>query len=180
METRYFLFLPLLMSLGTASTLAVADQICDAAYPMSIQAGRFKDNGDGTLTDSQSGLTWMRCALGQNWAGATCVGKLDTYTWQSAQDMASKLDKMGGYAGHNDWRVPQIPELAMIVERQCANPRINLALFPTTPATYFWTATTRRGRGMEAEAYVLSFGPEGAGHKDKGDAHYVRLVRDGK
>src|SRR5271154_6336102 len=176
MNAKYIFFLIML-----GPIVVFADQICDAgSYPMSIQAGRFKDNGDGTLTDIQTGLRWMRCALGQTWTGTTCNGKPDLYKWQSALDAANKLNKLSGYAGHSDWRVPQIPELAMIVERQCANPRTDLELFPTTPATYFWTATTRRGLGMEAEAYVLSFGPEGAGHHDKGNEHYVRLVRNDK
>jgi hypothetical protein len=138
---------------------------------------RYTDNGDGTLTDKQSGLMWMRCALGQSWTGTTCRGSPSTYSWQSAQAAASSLNQAGGYASHADWRMPHIPELAMIVERQCANPRINLTLFPATPSSYFWTATGRRGKGMDAEGYLLSFGAEGAGHEQKDDLHYARLVR---
>ncbi|MGC2460716.1 MAG: DUF1566 domain-containing protein, partial [Steroidobacteraceae bacterium] len=82
---------------------------------------------------------------------------------KAAQDAASALNAAGGYARHADWRMPHIPELAKIVEHQCANRRVNLTLFPDTPATYFWTATGRRGPGKEGEAYRLSFGPEGAG-----------------
>ena len=29
----------------------------------------FTDNGDGTVTHQKTGLTWMRCALGQTWTG---------------------------------------------------------------------------------------------------------------
>jgi hypothetical protein len=142
---------------------------------------RFTDNGDGTLTDTQSGMMWMRCALGQRWTGSSrCSGKPQAFTWKAAQDAASALNAAGGYAKHADWRMPHIPELAMIVERQCANPRVNLTLFPDTPATYFWTATGRRGPGKEGEAYRLSFGPEGAGPERKDGLHYARLVRAGK
>jgi hypothetical protein len=163
--------------LGPAG-VAGAGQACDPSYSFSMATERFADNGDGTLTDTQSGLTWMRCALGQSWTGATCSGRPDTFTWHSAQTAAEGLDGRGGYAGRRNWRVPQIPELAMIVERQCADPRTNLALFPATPAGFFWSATVRQGPGMDAEAYALSFGPEGARHHDKEDRHYVRLVRD--
>jgi len=163
-----------------ATCAAGADQTCDTqTYPLSAPSERFADNGDGTVTDKQSGLMWMRCSLGQSWNGSTCTGVAGQYSWQGAQDEAKALDQQGGYAKHDDWRMPHIPELAMIVERQCANPRINLAIFPT-PATYFWTATARRGKGMDAEAYVLSFGPEGAGHQLKEMRHYARLVRAGK
>ena len=172
MKARQFSFFLLLVS-----SPLWAEQICDThSYPMSIHAEQFKDNGDGTLTDNQSKLTWMRCSLGQVWSGATCVGTLGAYTWQFAQDEAGKLNQQGGYAGHSDWRVPQIPELAMIVERQCSNPRTNLALFPGTPANYFWTATVPADPG---NAYVLSFGAEGAKYKSREEVLSVRLVRGG-
>jgi len=166
----------LVLMLGSASVWA--SQSCDShSYPMSTPTERFTDNGDGTLTDQQSGLTWMRCSLGQQWNGKNCQGDPNAYTWQAAQAAAAQINQTGGFARHSDWRMPHIPELAMIVERQCDNPRINLTLFPNTPATYFWTATGRRGKGMDAEGYLLSFGPEGAGHLRKDELHFARLVR---
>jgi hypothetical protein len=115
------------------------------------------------------------------WTGSSrCSGKPRAFTWKSAQDAASALKAAGGYANHAEWRMPHIPELAMIVERQCANPRVNLTLFPDTPATYFWTATGRRRPGKKGEAYRLSFGPDGAGPERKDGLHYARLVRVGK
>lgn len=176
MKAKLLLYLLLL-----SSPLAWAGQTCDTTtYAFSIHADQYKDNGDGTLTDNQSQLTWMRCSMGQTWSGASCTGAPVTYSWQAAQDAAVKLDQQGGYAGHSDWRVPQIPELAMIVERQCSNPRTNITLFPATPAVYYWTATTRRGPGMDAYAYVLSFGEEGAKYMGKEAVFNVRLVRGGK
>jgi hypothetical protein len=83
-----------------------------------------------------------------------------------------------GYGGYSDWRVPQIPELAMIVEINCADPRINLTLFPSTPPTFFWSSTS--GRGARVGAYMLSFGQEGAQADSKEKAHLVRLMRSGK
>lgn len=159
---------------------AWAEQACDtSSYPLSAPTERFKDNGDGTLTDTQSKLAWMRCSLGQTWSGTQCSGTSSLLTWQSAQEAADKLNQEGGYGRRTNWRVPHIPELAMIAERQCANPRINIVLFPATPADYFWTATTRRGPGMEAFAYVISFGAEGAKYKNKVEKLHVRLVSGG-
>ena len=180
MKTRLYMFAMLLGSSPVWST-AWAEQTCDIqSYPMSTPIERFKDNGDGTLTDIQSKLTWMRCSLGQVWTGSTCSGTPISYTWQSAQDAASKLDHDGGYANHLDWRVPHIPELATIAERQCTNPRINLTLFPFTPAVYYWTATTRRGPGMDSFAYVISFGADGAKFQSKEKSFNVRLVSSGR
>ena len=172
----------LTLAMSNATALAdqpsLAKQQCDTkSYALSTPTERFTDNHDGTVTDTRSGMTWMRCALGQRWTGSRCSGEPQMLTWKSAQEAASALNAAGGFANHRDWRMPHIPELAMIVERQCANPRVNLELFPYTPANYFWTATGRRGKGMDAEAYLLSFGPEGAGHLRKDDLHFARLVR---
>ena len=172
MKAKYY-FLCLL--LGSSSLWA--QQTCDTrTYPLSLHADQYKDNGDGTLTDNQSNLSWMRCSLGQTWSGKTCTGTPDTYTWQAAQDQAAKLNLLGGYGGRTDWRVPQIPELAMIVERQCSNPRTNIKLFPATPANFFWTATAPADPG---NAYVLSFGTDGAKYKGRQEKLHVRLVSGG-
>jgi hypothetical protein len=179
MKANYILF-SLLLSGALGWSPANAEQTCDTSvYPLSSPVNRFIDNGDGTLSDVEPDLTWMRCSLGQVWAGKTCTGTPVTYTWKSAQDAANKLNHEGGFANHVDWRVPQIRELATIAERQCSNPRINLTLFPYTPAVYFWTATTRIGKGMEGFGYALSFGPEGVGHKKKSEMLDVRLVSGG-
>ena len=178
MKTRQFLIVLLLGSSSVWSP-AWAEQTCDKSYPMSAPVERFTDNGDGTLFDIEPDLTWMRCSLGQVWTGTTCTGTPATYTWKSAQDAADKLNREGGYANRHDWRVPQIAELASIVERQCSNPRINLTLFPATPPVYFWTATTRRGPGMDAYAYAISFGAEGPKHPSKEEKFNVRLVSGG-
>ncbi|MEO6976564.1 MAG: DUF1566 domain-containing protein [Gallionella sp.] len=179
MKTRLFVFVLMLgSSMGWSPVWA--EQTCDTSvYPLSSPTNRFIDNGDGTLTDIEPDLTWMRCSLGQVWTGKTCTGKPITYTWKSAQEAANKLNHAGGFANHVDWRVPQIRELATIAERQCSNPRINLALFPDTHAVYFWTATTRIGKGMEEFGYALSFGSEGVGHKKKSEMLNVRLVSGG-
>jgi len=168
--------LPLLLLL--VGSPVMAEQTCDTrSYPLSAPDARYIDNGDGTLTDTKVNMMWMRCSLGQNWTGTSCAGTPSAYTWQSAQDAAKELDEKGGFAGHADWRVPHIPELAMITERQCESPRINLKQFPNTPSVFYWTATTRRGAGLEAQAYELSFGPEGAKYAEKTEANLVRLMR---
>jgi len=67
-------------------------------------------------------------------------------------------------------------DLAMIVERQCADPRINLAVFPNTAPAFFWTSTERQD-DPDDRAYALSFGPEGVEPHAKTLAHHLRLVR---
>ncbi len=172
MKIRYSWLLALVTALVAAPAWSYT---CNTDRPFSTPTERFKDNGDGTVTDPQSGMTWMRCALGQTWDGNTCTGKAAGFTWQAAQDEAAKININGGYGAFKDWRVPHIPELAMIAERQCDDPRINLTLFPATPADSFWSATP--GRGARKGAYLLSFGTKGAHAGEKEEVHFVRLMR---
>jgi hypothetical protein len=152
-------------------------QICDTSrYPLSTPTTRFEDHGDGTVTDKESKLMWMRCAIGQTWAGGTCVGSPTPLAWAAAQEAAQSVNKRGSFF-YSDWRVPQVPELAGIAERQCQDPRINLTIFPHTPAEAFWTATSRPSNGTEAFAFTLSFGAEGVKYMSKEEKHDVRLVR---
>jgi len=152
-------------------------QSCDVSlYPLSTPTERFEDNGDGTVTDKQSKLMWMRCAVGQIWVKGTCDGAAVALTWAAALDAAQSINRRGSFF-FNDWRVPQVPELAGIAERQCKNPRINLTVFPATPPVAFWTATSRPSNSVEASAFVLGFGTDGVKYASKLETHDVRLVR---
>ncbi len=152
-------------------------QSCDVSvYPLSTPTSRFEDNGDGTVTDKASKLMWIRCALGQTWAHGTCSGAAAALTWQGALDAARAINKSGTLF-FSDWRLPQLPELAGIAERQCKNPRINLAVFPATPPATFWTATSRPTGAVETFAFVLGFGADGIAYVSKEEMHHVRLAR---
>jgi hypothetical protein len=154
-----------------------AEQTCNTdTHPLSTPTERFDDNGDGTVTDTVSGLMWMRCAEGQRWDGQTCEGTPEPYSWNTAHSVAESVNAGGAYF-FNDWRLPKLRELALIAERECENPRINLDVFPSTPAAFFWTSSTRPAEGFEDYAYALSFGPDGVQHRSKEDSYYVRLVR---
>jgi hypothetical protein len=169
-------FVLMIVQVGVVAQ-AFAEQTCDTSrYPLSSPTERFSDNGDGTVTDDVAQLMWMRCSAGQTWSDGTCVGEAVVYDWQGAQDVAAETNA-NGTGFFNDWRVPKLRELAMIAERQCENPRINLAVFPNTPPSFFWTDSLRPGEGFEGLAYALSFGPEGVQHVAKADRHAVRLVR---
>jgi hypothetical protein len=158
---------------------ARAEQVCDTSlYPLSAPTERFQDNGDGTVTDTQTSLMWMRCSAGQAWSEGTCVGEASRHDWTAAAELADRINQTGAFF-FNDWRVPKLPELATIAERQCENPRINLDVFPRTPAAAYWTTSSRPGLDDDPLAYALSFGPEGVLRLPKAQMHLVRLVRTG-
>lgn len=160
--------LPILLLL-TAVTAGAAE--CETEQ----STARFDVNNDGTVTEIQSGLTWMRCSIGQSWDGTTCNGKAKVLNWEEATNYVADLNKNGGYASHSDWRLPKLNELATISELRCGPPRINLAVFPHTRSEVYWTSNTTRGN--DQHAYTFSFGNEGVATAVKSATHLVRLVR---
>ncbi|MFP8778002.1 DUF1566 domain-containing protein [Hydrogenophaga sp. RWCD_12] len=90
---------------------------------------RFVPNGSEAL-DTESGLTWSRCSVGQTWSGSTCVGDASLLTHEEALAMAP-----------DGWRLPNAKELASLVDWGCSVPAIDRTVFPaTTPAPY-WSST---------------------------------------
>lgn len=93
---------------------------------------------DGTVIHTKTGLMWKRCAEGQGWDGTTCSGSASTFSWQGALAAAATST----FAGYADWRLPSVKELQSIVETCGYDPAINRAIFPATPASYFWSASS--------------------------------------
>lgn len=162
---------------GTFLTTFAWAQTCQTGtIAESTPTSRFSFDEPGLVTDNDTGITWMRCALGQQWDGTTCSGKANTYDWQNAMSQVKKIND-SHIGGHSDWRLPYIPELASIVERQCFNPRVNLVVFPATPSITFWSGMERMGNTNMA--YALDFGQGNAAPKDKSIKGAVRLMHDG-
>jgi hypothetical protein len=155
-----------------------AGQNCsNSAYAPSAPSERFEDNGDGTVTDHMTTLMWMRCAAGQVWSCGACAGAPDGKSHDEATAFAERVNTAGDYF-FNDWQVPSLTELASIAELQCTDPRIDLAVFPDTPADFFWSRSIRAsGTGADPLRYALSFGAEGVGFMPPDESNYVRLVR---
>jgi hypothetical protein len=164
-----------LASAGAAQGVGI-QQTCVAAES-NLPMTRFQDNGDGTVTDVDSKLMWMRCPSGQRWVNTRCTGQAATYNWVDAVRQANQISS-NGEAFFNDWRVPALRDLATITDRGCKNPRTNLVVFPGTPATAFWTSTPRPGGKSEDLAFTLSFGEEGVMAARKDERFYVRFVRN--
>ena len=97
---------------------------CFLVYGSAAQAG-YIDNGDGTVTDTETGLMWQ-----QNTAP-------DTYSWKQALAYCKNLD----FASYTDWRLPTAKELASLVDTSLYNPAINSTFFPGTVASAYWSST---------------------------------------
>ena len=139
-------------------------------------SANFTDHGDGTVTDNVTGLMWMRCSLGKTWISGTgsCDGSATTLSWQSPLSNAEGTN----FAGHDDWRLPNMKELESIVERRCWSPAINSTLFPdTSTSSYYWTSSPSASQILQA--WVISFNIGSVFIQDKTESLRVRLVRGG-
>lgn len=172
---RFHAFGVLLLA-GLFAVTVQAEQTCRSNLEESTPTTRFILNDNGTVTDTETKITWMRCALGQKWDGKTCAGNAQAYSWQEARDAVAELnsDTLGE---PTKWRLPYLPELASITERKCFEPRVNLTVFPATPSKAFWTGMERKGD--TETAYVLDFGRGSVMPSNKSNAAYIRLMLDG-
>ncbi|MBS4096698.1 MAG: DUF1566 domain-containing protein [Sulfuricella sp.] len=129
----------------------------------------FSDNGDGTVTHQKTGLTWKRCAEGQTWSGSTCSGTAKSYTWSAANALST-----GG------WRLPTVNELQTLVEYSIAypGPTINTTIFPSTPASCFWSVSAYAG--SSDDTWYVDFGNGNDRSRFRTSSFYVRLVRGGQ
>lgn len=151
-------------------------QACDynANILPTAPAERFILNADGTAVDKLTGLMWSRCTLGMQWdeKEQQCIDADDNwFSWDEAIRDAEQSE----YASYNDWRVPNIKELASIVESACSRPALNTEVFNNIhPSAQFHSATPAQAYQTQAW-YVNQLGQVSAFNKT--DVKRVLLVR---
>jgi hypothetical protein len=169
-------------------------QATEAAIPC-----RYGVNGDGTATDYDTGRQWEQ----KTDDGTTVHDKDNLYTWNTAlggttpngtafTNFLGTLNNgtsgdgtatSGCFAGHCDWRLPAIEELAGILDLSApgcstfTGPCIDQSVFGPTVAGGYWSATTTSGDPGLAWGVNFFNGGVGTGLKDF-DLH-VRGVRSG-
>jgi hypothetical protein len=115
----------------------------------------FVDNGNGTITDAATGLTWHGDDSGEG------------MDWGDALSYCESLT----LAGYDDWRLPNATELQSIVDYtknldQTSSPAID-PIFGTSSIVNeagevdypnFWTSTTHESRMGGSNAVYIAFG----------------------
>lgn len=137
---KWLVFLLWTLGFGLAQA-----QICKPeSIPVSASDSQFQDNSDGTITDLKTGLMWKQCSEGKS--GADCdSGGAQILTWEQALQWVKMVNTSGGFAGHNDWRLPNIKELSSLVALECSDPAINLTRYPNTPSSGYWSSSVVAG-----------------------------------
>jgi hypothetical protein len=176
--------LPLCLALpmnAFAQVVVCTDENENTAVPASTPTSGF-DLHDDTVTHTATGLTWMRCSLGQDWDGdtGTCFGVADTYSWEEALNAVAALNEGEGFAGHTDWRLPNKNELASIVEARCWSPHINAAVFPDTQPGYWWSSSPYGGVTPSGQAWRVDFDGGFVNWASRSNSYSVRPVRAGQ
>lgn len=155
----------------------------DGADP--INPLRYTDNGDGTITDGNTGLVWQKCGMGQT--GSDCSGgAAAAYNWYQAAGVSNATyNPPAAFAnacgslnlgGHTDWRLPTSNELIDIVDYGQYNPAIDATYFPNTEPGFYWSSDTEAGSPSSAWYVNFQDGDDNAVAATGG--YYVRCVRN--
>ena len=160
-----------------------------------VQAGAalsYTDNGDGTITDNNTGLMWEK--KGDN---STLHDVDNVYRWsgdgsqETIWDWLDDINNEGGtgFAGHSDWRIPNVKELQSIVDYGVILPTVD-PVFETgcvatctvttcsCTAVNYWSSTSNPNDSVFA--YPVSFSSGGVSNGDKSlFEFFVRAVRGG-
>lgn len=161
----------------------------------------FVDNGDGTITDTNTGLMWEKksddgsvhdwddkYAWGMAGVPYTMNGPMVTVFLSTLNDVVG-----GGvncFAGHCDWRIPNRKELETLIDLEMFTPAVSAAFdngcVPSCTVTTcscvnqsssYWTSTTYQQ--APPAAWVISFMVGQAFADIKSGDYYVRAVRGG-
>ena len=149
----------------------------------------YVDNGDGTVTDTQTGLMWEKLSR-----DGSIHDKELLYTWADA--FAVKVAGLNalGFAGYTDWRLPNVNELYSLAKSDQYSPAVSSPAFhwncivgctvltcscTYTQLGYFWTSTSEQ-LYPTAAAFIVGFNDGRISRWDKvyTPAH-VRAVRGG-
>lgn len=161
----------------------------------------YVDNGDGTITDSKTGLMWEKKS-----DDGSIHDKDDVYTLGSTippytldgtavTTFLAALNAGGGFAGHTDWRLPNLTELesirnlgtvspavAAVFNSNCGagsggNPGCTVTTCSCTLPASYWSSSSYAG---PAElAWEVRFGDGTVDSEFKDTDSYVRAVRGG-
>jgi len=119
---------------------------------------RYIDNGDNTVTDTQSGLIWLKNAncIGTQYPlfAKDCTSGEGPVNWEQAQAFVAGLNNKQFPecdANHTDWRLPNVQEMQSLVHYGFSKPAMSNAAgngpwqekdaFSNVKSNSYWTST---------------------------------------
>jgi hypothetical protein len=143
------------------------DEKSDAFYVRCVRGGyipgSFVNNGDGTVSDTSTGLTWQQADDGLQ------------RNWQEALSYCESLE----LAEKTDWRLPNLRELVSIVDYGRTDPAVNPAFNCREQGYYsYWSGNTLADDTRTAHIVSCMGGNMGYGWKSSSSLN-VRCVRGG-
>jgi len=136
------------------------------------RATRYINNGNNTVTDLAQGLMFIR---DHDAMGAPFNAKM---TQAAALTNIATLNG-SGYAGHSDWRLPNIFALELLVDWGRYNPCID-PIFVGAHGDWYWASTTLTPNYITLGPCVLFTTGVVASQAKSTYAAYVRPVRGGR
>ncbi|WP_207678748.1 Lcl domain-containing protein [Desulfonema magnum] len=129
----------------------------------------FTDNGDGTVTDNNTGLMWQKSA---DTDGDGDIDAADKLTWTEIQAYPVTLN-VQNFGGYSDWRVPSIKELYSLTEFSGSD-----------PSGYEDTDTSGLTPFIDTDYFDFAYGDTDAGERVidaqyASDTLYVGTTSDG-
>lgn len=183
-------------SMACSTKFAAALQKADNKAAALMASCRYVDNGDGTVSDLNTGLIWEKkddlggvhdkdnnypwASSGATPDGAAFTEFLGTLNGGTSSDGTAVVTAC--FTGHCDWRLPTIQELKGIVDLTqgacgggsgaCIDPA-----FGSTQDDVYWSDTSHSSNSILA--WDVYFGNGNTGYSTKTLSDYVRAVRGG-
>ena len=127
------------------------------------------------VSDANTGLIWRRCLEGMVVNGGSCTGNATVFTHEAALTQANTHATTTGVA----WRLPNVKELASIVDKTRLNPALDPVAFPLDNGNCTTWSSSPRSLYVNYAWYV-SFFVGDISSQDRNVALCVWLVRTGQ
>jgi len=114
--------------------------------------GRFELIGQGIARDTELGIEWFRCSVGQRFVKGKCVGEALYVHWEVGVSTVEEMnEKVGGR-----WRLPTLEELVSLRVKGCGNPSVNGNVFPNILVENYWASDKSIHPGFRCGMYTYS------------------------
>ena len=153
---------------GSVKSIGKMNALNVRAVRGELSSTNFIDNGDGTITDTNTGLMWE---IKTDDGGPR--DKDNAYTWEEALAYCESLI----LADNDDWRLPNRNELQSIIDYTRYGPSVDPA-FPLIRPSSNWSSNTNAA--ILDSAWIVNFYNGDVSSLGKDNESYVHAVRGGQ